>query len=258
VQELLGMHASVFTCRETHFFHRARRDGQRKHLDHLGMSPHQVQEAYNFICTHIELLGQYDPSQVRSLHDAALFFDGLMTSEARLRGKSVWVEKSTENRMYIPWIKREIPTAHFVHVLRDGRDVVASLVDAGTRYPERWKRYADLRFAIASYNEALVDSMLYCGRADHIFVQYEHILEDSEQVCRKLYAALDLEVKSARASLTELHRQVVRSDESWKNDHKGEIENTRLVKFNQVFSDQQKKLVSSRVKSQKPVDSTYI
>ncbi len=258
VQELLGVHPDAFTCKETHFFHKVRRDGKRKIFDHVGLSQHKVLDAYSFIRSNIELLEQHDPKQVRSLRAAALFFDQMMTSEAQVRCKSAWIEKSPENRLYIPWIKHYIPSAQFVHVLRDGRDVVASLMDAAQRFPERWRLYRDLGFAINTYNHALAESKKYCGNEDHIFVQYEHILENRAASCQKLYTALGLEIKGSHSSLAELHLQVVRSDEDWKKNHNGEIEDTRLIKFNQIFSDEQKKLICSSVKSWLPSDSTYI
>lgn len=258
VQELLGVRADIFVCKETHFFHKIRRNGKQKVFDHLALSQFKVLEAFDFIGSNIELLEQHDPGRVRTLRTAALFFDQMMSSEAQARGKSAWVEKSPENRLYISWIKRYIPSAQFVHVLRDGRDVVASLVDAAQRFPKNWKRYADVRIAISTYNHAIVESMKYSGREGHIFIQYEHILEDTEGVSQKLYSALGLEINGTRSSLGELHQQVVRTDENWKKDYKGEIENTRLIKFNQIFSDEQKKLICGRVKSLIPKNSMYI
>jgi hypothetical protein len=258
VQELLGAHMDVFTCKETHFFHKVRRKGKRKVFDHLVLSQQNVVDAYDFVRSNNALLEEHDPSRIRSLRSAALFFDQMMTSEALARCKSAWVEKSPENRLYIRWIKRYIPSAQFIHVLRDGRDVVASLVDAAEKFPEAWKRYADLEIAVDVYNRSLAESMKYCGIEDHIFVQYEHILDDVEGTNHKLFSFLGLEIENVGTSLAELHHQVVRSDESWKKDYTGEIEDTRLIKFNRIFNDEQKKLICNRVKMEIPKNSTYI
>ena len=43
----------------------------------------------------------------------------------------LWGDQSPLNTFYWRWINRAFPQARFVHLLRDGRDVVASLVERG-------------------------------------------------------------------------------------------------------------------------------
>jgi hypothetical protein len=52
----------------------------------------------------------------------------IVMDEIRLaQGMQRWAENSPEGMLYLPLIKRLIPDALFVHILRDGRDVAASL-----------------------------------------------------------------------------------------------------------------------------------
>lgn len=246
-QELVGAHSDVFSCRETHFFHRIRRDGRRKLLDHLFLSRARVLSAYQFICSNVDLAVAHDPGRVITMKDAAVFFEGLMSSEARARGRSAWVEKSPENLEYIRWISSDIPEAIFIHVLRDGRDVVASLIDAARRFPQRWSEYSDLGTAIKAYNKALALSMKYHGKQGHIFLQYEHVLEDFDATCCKLYNALGLQAEAVDLKFTRLHETLVRKDEGWKTDYQGRIANTRLVKFSEVLAAEERRSVTSGV-----------
>lgn len=250
VQKLLGARSDTYTCKETHYFQKIRRIGKKKILDYLFLSQDNVLNAYEFICNHNELLKHYDPGGVTSLRSAVLFFDHLMTSEAKAKSKSAWVEKTPAHLFYIRWISRYIPSVQFVHVLRDGRDVVASLVDAAQRFPQAsaWKRYADLEITIDEYNRCLKESLKNYGKEGHVFVQYEHILDGVEGVCNKLFASLGLESESFHLDLVGTHEEVVRSDEGWKNGFTGEIRDTRLVKFNQIFDEVQKSLVTNKVK----------
>lgn len=249
VQAILGTHDDVYTCKETHFFQKIRRAGKSKVLDYFLLSQDKVVEAYEFICTHNELIEEYDPSQVRTPHSAAIFFDQLMTSEARVRAKSCWVEKTPAHLFYIPWIKHSITSAQFVHVIRDGRDVIASLVDAARKFPNKkaWKAYADLDVAINEYNRCLRESMKYYGNTGHFFVQYEQIIVGAEQLRRGLFAQLGLSDKRIKMELNEAHKHVVRNDEDWKGSHDGEISDTRLVKFHRIFDDEQKQLIVGRI-----------
>lgn len=251
VQKLLAAHKEVYTCKETHYFHRIRRRGKKKVLDYLAVSQQSVLEAYNFISSNNELLNQYDPGSVRTLRSAVLFFDEIMTSEAQARAKSAWVEKTPAHLVSIPLIRRYIRSAQFVHVIRDGRDVVASLVDAATRFPKRWNKHRDLQTPIRLYNLRLEQSLQYLGGEGHVFVQYEHILDDAEGVSRKLCASLGLDPELS-LDLTGIHELVVRRDEGWKNDAKDEIRDTRLVKFNKLFNEEQRRFINSRVQDWPP------
>ena len=239
VQKLLGAHSDVYTCKETFYFLRIRRRGIGKLLDYLALSPSRVSEAYSFIRANDQLLRHHDLRGIRSMCSAAAFLDQLMTREAQARDKSAWVEKTPRHMFSIRLIERCIPSAQFVHVLRDGRDVVASLADAAEKYPQVWSRHADLGNAVSVYNRFLQESLKYCGRRGHVFVRYEHILDDAEGVSRSLYAALGLRDMATQLDLTEVHQRVVRDDERWKAGSEGEIQDTRLVKFDRLFDKEQ-------------------
>jgi Sulfotransferase family len=59
--------------------------------------------------------------------DAAGFLQIVMTEICRRQGAQRWAENSPEGMLYLPLIKRSIPDALFVHIIRDGRDVATSL-----------------------------------------------------------------------------------------------------------------------------------
>ena len=83
-------------------------------------------------------------------------------------------------------------------------------------------------------------------------MRYEHILEDSETVRRRLYAALGLSAADGRLALGEIHRAVIRPDEGWKDDHQGAVADTRRVKFERIFDAGQKKLIGDLVETPPP------
>ncbi|RME46653.1 MAG: sulfotransferase [Caldilineae bacterium] len=251
VQKLFAAHNQVYTCKETHYFEHIRRSGKKGlllPLDFLRLSPRKVRFAYRFIEANNELRGTYDPRTIRTIRDAAQFFDHLMTTEARLRGKSAWVEKTPPHLLHIPLIQRHIPAAQFVHVIRDGRDVVASLVDAGIKFPGSWwEQYKNIEHAIQFYNQRLQKSLQYCGQAAHIFVRYEDILADAEHIARCLYARTGLPETDFVLDLKKTHHLVVRQDEGWKQEHPDKIQNTHLVKFRRLFDETEQAQIERRV-----------
>ena len=245
IQKLLGAHSDVYTCKETHYFQRIRRNGIRKVLDYLYLSQYNVRSAYEFISDQNQFGVKHDPNGMTSFRSACHFFDLIMTTQARYMGKFAWVEKTPAHVFYIRIIKRFIPSAIFIHVLRDGRDTVASLVDASKKYPQAsaWKGYENLETAIDIYNRYIKESLRHYGKESHIYVQYEQILDDVERVIKKLFISLDLQNENQWLKLEEVHNKVVRNDEDWKNGSKDQIVDTRLVKFNRIFNDAQKEFI---------------
>lgn len=249
IQMLLGSHKDIYTCRETHFFQRIRRIGKKKLLDHLFLDRRRVMSAYAFIKARNELLLQHEPDRVRTFGSAAHFLERLMSSEATARGKSEWVEKTPAHLFYVPLIGRHIPSAQFVHILRDGRDVVASLTDAAQRYPNvpAWRRYRELDYTIAEYNRYLHESVKYLGQDRHLFVGYEQILDNADRVCHQLLVRLELPDQDLGSMLKETHTSVVHNDEPWKNQPDERIRDTRLTKYELLFDANQKRRILGRL-----------
>ncbi|MDE2178300.1 MAG: sulfotransferase [Xanthomonadaceae bacterium] len=83
----------------------------------------------------------------------------LLDGCARLSGASLWVEKTPSHLMYIDEIARQIPDALFIHVLRNGADVMASIMDGDLHQPthdfggglavwaRRWNRSIEMHLA---------------------------------------------------------------------------------------------------------------
>src|SRR6266542_1835989 len=71
-------------------------------------------------------LAQYGfPKQYWHEHIAGMF-DAIKSDYARRAGKSRWADKTPRYALTLPFIDRLFPTCQVVHVIRDGRDVVAS------------------------------------------------------------------------------------------------------------------------------------
>ena len=73
----------------------------------------------------------FPPAEVRAIYDSApsrpAFIETFAALCLRKAGKARWAEKTPRNISRIDAIFRAFPGARFVHVLRDGRDVAASL-----------------------------------------------------------------------------------------------------------------------------------
>lgn len=71
----------------------------------------------------------------------------VMEEVARVQKVRRWADCTPEHLLYMEQIKRQIPEALFIHIIRDGRDVALSYLKQGWAHPLRWDREEGLAFA---------------------------------------------------------------------------------------------------------------
>jgi hypothetical protein len=128
-----------------------------------------------------------------------------------------WIEKSPQNVFVLDVITRYLPDAQFVHVIRDERDNIASLRDAGLRYQRFSRRFGGpdgLARAVAYWNRAVLCSAVWRARANHVFLRYEDLCRDPEAVMRRVCDALH--VSFTPDMLGYRPEGLVRPREAWK------------------------------------------
>lgn len=113
--------------------------------------------------------------------------DGL----ARDRGAATWLEKTPRHLRAIPLLEAVcddgIPT-HFVHLVRDGLQTVASLHTAS----RNWEQAYDLDDCVRRWNQDLALTRKHLDSPRHHLVCYETLTTDPVTVLRPLLEALNL------------------------------------------------------------------
>jgi hypothetical protein len=109
---------------------------------------------------------------------------------------STWIEKTPNHLVYIDDIARHDPDARFIHVLRNGEDVVASIIDADITQPTRAFRGGVKRW-VRRWNYAMGVQVSYLGDARHIGICLEDMVENFDQQWRRLCAFLGLDASAA-------------------------------------------------------------
>jgi hypothetical protein len=109
----------------------------------------------------------------------------LQDAYLRHRGKPRWVEKTPANVHHIDVLVRLFPHARFINCVRDGRDVVCSLLEAewfSPRFPGRFPRAVVVwvRAVEAGRRAAQVLGSKY------LEVRYEEIVRNPERVIRSV------------------------------------------------------------------------
>lgn len=95
------------------------------------------------------------------------------------RKKLFLVEKSVDHALHLDTILRIYPGAKIVHLVRDGRDVACSLLDAAMDWQPAWPTTVrDAARLWKRYNLAIVNGCESLRRESYLRVHYEGLLRD--------------------------------------------------------------------------------
>lgn len=134
------------------------------------------------------------------------------------RGKTTWIEKTPMHLHFISLLEKlaENPQQiHFVHVIRDGLEVVSSLYKAS----KHWEYQYNLEAAVARWNKDVGLSLRRINATNDHFVSYDALTARTGTTLKRLLTELGLEwepeilERYAGAS----HR-LITPDETWKSN----------------------------------------
>jgi hypothetical protein len=146
------------------------------------------------------------------LHDCRTGGDFIritMDEIARRQNSPRWALYDPDNLLFIPQIKTDIPSALFVHIIRDGRDVALSLKTMGGFQPLPWDRGSRSLQATALYWQWMVQKGREHGRAiptDYLEIHYEDLVLNPRQTLGALSEFLDHDLNYDRIQSTGLGR----------------------------------------------------
>jgi hypothetical protein len=120
-------------------------------------------------------------------------------SRCRGEGKSGWVEKSVGHSFLVPRMLHHRPDAVFVIVMRDGRDVTASI-------KARSYAYRDFRELARLWLYMNRELMFHQGRHGFHVLRYEHLVRHPEAALEQMCHAIGV---SFDASMLDFHRKEI-------------------------------------------------
>jgi len=132
------------------------------------------------------LYSKFDVSRPYVVELMRGFYGRLQSDYMSRRGKRRWAEKTPGYTMHLTLIDELYPDAQYVHVIRDGRDVVAS-------HHDRWGYRAALGTALRKWRRYVTVARRF-GRGlppdRYHEVRYEDLVREPEKAARELLAFL--------------------------------------------------------------------
>lgn len=134
---------------------------------------------------------------------------------------TVWgLEKTPRHLHYISSIEQANSVNKFLHILRHGPDVVASLHLATKQYPEQWDGKRSVKKCINWWNNSMGQSLKYREKSNHLFVAYEQLIESPKSVLKAISDFLN--VKYEKRMVHNFHQtadSLTKAEEEWKKQN---------------------------------------
>ena len=177
-----------------------------------------------------------DERVMEGCRDAGDFLRIVMESIARKQGVDRWAESTPLHLLYLPLIKKLIPNALVVHIIRDGRDVTASLHRIGWIRPLPWDRTR--AFVVpAIYWRWVVSKGRRFGRAlgaDYLEVHYEDLVHNPRETLAGIGQFIDHDLDYDRIQQVALG-SVRNPNSSFRGDGK-ETEAATIGRWKRMFT----------------------
>lgn len=247
LQSFLAAHPAVHSFPETHFFYRLPASAAAPVGPDLVADLPQV----------AGFLGRPDtvwPPQptVRAAVDTFLATADAVTVAA---GATAWVEKTPANLYAIDLIEALVPGARFVHILRDGADVVTSLC----AHAAGWGSSYTVDQALDLWSECIAISEGHRGRPGHHLVGYADLAQHPEATLREVCAAVGLDHDPAMVSgRAEAARGLIKDFETWKGANVGPLEYAPRARFAHAFDAGTRARIEQRVAAVAPPETANL
>ena len=249
LQSLIAAHPQVASFPETHFLVATGRTWRGRWCTRLGVASPEMKERLD------QFLGEIGHDEMRVLLPRSNWLirpyaDALVRILDRLtlnQGKAVWLEKTPGHLHYVDLLERYIPGARFIHIVRNGPDVVASLYEITRKYPQHWGGAYSIDHCIDRWNQDVRLTQRYARRANHMLVRYEKLMKDLQvvlaDVCDFIGVAFSQDMVTRRGLAT---KEVVLAHEAWKQENEHAI-HQKYTRFEGVFSQSQRALIQERL-----------
>jgi hypothetical protein len=134
----------------------------------------------------------------------------VMDSVAQEQNTRRWAVYDPDNVLHAEHVKRDIPNALFVHIIRDGRDIALSLKKMGGFAPLPWDRSeTNSLVATALYWEWMVRRGQAAGRTfpgNYIEIRYEDLITNPRETLSRLGGFIDHDLDYDRIQRASLGR----------------------------------------------------
>lgn len=245
LQSLLASHPSIHTFPETGAFLRILGMRRRTPLSLLGLSLGREKKALQRLAQ-----SKYDsserPKTCLTLKASMARIVDTLDHLTLKQGKNIWVEKTPRHFKFADILLRHIPASHFVHILRDGRDVVASIYLRAIRHPDKFDKQMNLEYGVRLWNEAVRKAFAFKDLAGHSTLIYEDLTRDPETLLRALCSKMGIAFESQMLQMAH-GSYFILGQETWKQGTSTTVV-SNTSKFDSVFTEPTRRWLENKLR----------
>jgi len=171
----------------------------------------------------------------------------VMGTIAAKQGVQRWAESTPLHLLYLPFIKKVVPDALVIHIIRDGRDVTASLHRIGWIRPLPWDR-ARAFLVPAIFWRWIVSKGRCYGKAlgpDYVEVHYEDLVQNPRETLARIGEFIEHDLDYDRIQQVALG-SVHNPNSSFRGDGK-ETEAATIGRWQRMFTPLQVRDIESSI-----------
>lgn len=199
LQSLLAAHPAVVSFPESHFAPALLSESRSARA--LGLAAHGARAR---LVDFLRTVGRPDLEaelpRMRTVEEHVHAFVAMLDRLAAERSAEAWIEATSRHLHHMDLLERCVPGAHFLHLVREGRDVAASLYEATRRNAQEWRGPWDLARCCQRWLDDLRATRSRAGAANHLSVRYEDLVEDPGRELLRICRSLGLEFDAAMLS----------------------------------------------------------
>lgn len=162
-------------------------------------------------------------------------------------GESVLLEKTPRHLHYVDLIQKIETDALFIHIVRNGEDVVASLMEATGENPGEWSGSRSVEKSVFWWNRSIKLSRKYIGKSGHLHVRYEDLIAETDKMLRKIceFSGLNFEDEMIK-NFNKTAQNLISEGENWKSKNTAS-EMSKSSKFDELPEEIQQKIRSGLI-----------
>lgn len=265
LQSLLAAHPQIASFPESHFFKYL--TPSRPWMRSLGIASRWVQPRLKEFLQEIgqEIYISSLPKNAIFRHQYVKVFIEFLDTLTVQQNKTLWLEKTPEHLHYIDYIEKVVPGAKFIHIIRNGSDVVASLYEVTRKYSHWGKVIApqtqkssnawEIDRCIHQWIQDTKMSYTQLNKPNHILVKYEQLVDDPYSILMKVCKFIEVEFsEELLKKYCTSAQQLILEREPWKLSVTQPIKSTNSTKFYSVFTEEQRQYILSKLRSKMDFD----
>ena len=164
------------------------------------------------------------------------------------QGKTYWLEKTPEHLRRINAIEKLVEEPKFIHIVRNGVSVVASLYEMTQKYPDVWGKPRELSQYVSRWHKDILITSSHLHKPNHLLVRYESLLSDPNVVLNEICRFLEISCEpSMLENRVNVASKLIRQREHWKQLVNENIRPPNLDKFYQIFDEEQQEYILSLI-----------